>query len=69
MDGSPNNFQSALDQRAILHEGVDRHELDRCDAKVAQISNRFASASAAKVLRFIGRMSGRPTVNPRRCAS
>ena len=32
---APVILQAALDQRAVLHEGVDRQQLDRGDAEIA----------------------------------
>ena len=45
---APIVLEPALDQMAVVHEGMDRHELDRGDAEVAQVLDHGGSRESAE---------------------
>jgi hypothetical protein len=61
--------QPALDQVAVVHEGVDRQQLDRGDAEVAQVLDHRRRRQAAEGAAQASGTSGWRIVKPRTCIS
>ena len=62
--------QLLLEQMTVLHEGMDRQQLDGRDAEPAQVvDHRTARARAANVPRSRGRRSSRSMRQAATCAS